>query len=143
MRYYGDSTMQEMLKVIDSLKLKAKNVQQVQYIETVVERHDTLRMKDTLFLEPELCLDTLIGDHWAMARLHLEYPSTIGVSQSFTSEKVCVISLKKETINPPKKTWIGRLFQKKHKVARVNIVEKNPYVTEQNSVFVQTISNKN
>lgn len=139
MRYYGDSTMQEMVRVIDSLKLKAKNVQQVQYIETIVERHDTLKMKDTLFLEPELCMDTLVGDRWAQAKLHLEYPSTIGIFQSFTSEKICVISLKRETINPPKKTWIGRLFQRKHKVARVNIVEKNPYVTDQNSTFVQTI----
>ena len=139
MRYYGDSTMKEMAHIIDSLKLKAKNVQHVQYIETVVERHDTLRLEDTLFVEPDLCLDTTLGDQWARTELHLEYPSTIAVKPSFKSEKICIISLKKETVNPPKKTWIGRLFQKKHKVARVNIVEKNPYVTEQNAVFVQPL----
>lgn len=139
MRHIKDSTIQKMTHVIDSLKLKGKNIQQVQYVSTTIRKTDTLRLNDTLFLEPELCMDTTIGDSWVQTHVHLEYPSTVSVNSSVRSEKVCVVSLKKETVNPPKKTWIGRLFQKKHKVARVNVVEQNPHVENQSSMFIEIV----
>lgn len=139
MRYIQDSTIQKMVKVIDSLKLKSKNVTQVQYMQTTIVKQDTIMIDDTIFLEPEFCMDTVVGDEWVQTKMHLEYPGTIALQPSVKSEKVCIVNLKKETVNPPKKTWIGRLFQKKHKVVKVNIIESNPYVIDQNNTFIETV----
>lgn len=139
MRYIQDSTMQCISKVLDSLKIKDKNVQQVQYMQTTIYKQDTIMVDDTIFLEPEFCLDTVVGDRWVSTSLHLEYPSIIGVAPSVNSEKVCIVNLKKETVNPPKKTWIGRLFQKKHKVVKVNIIESNPYMIDQENTFIEVV----
>lgn len=139
MRYIQDSSMQRISYVIDSLKIKDKNVQQVQYLQTTIYKQDTIMIGDTIFLEPEFCMDTIIGDKWVSTRLYLEYPSTIVIAPLVNSEKVCIVHLKKETIKPPKKTWIGRLFQKKHKVVKVNIIESNPYMIEQENTFIEVV----
>lgn len=139
MRYIQDSSIQRMVQVIDSLKIKNKNITQVQYLSTTIYKQDTIMVDDTIFLEPEFCMDTIVGDKWVQTNLHLEYPSTIAVAPKVNSEKVCIVNIKKETINPPKKTWIGRLFQKKHKVVKVDIIESNPYMIEQNNTFIETI----
>lgn len=139
MRYIQDSSIQKMVQVIDSLKLKDKNISQVQYLSTTIYKQDTIMVDDTIFLEPEFCMDTVVGDKWVQTNLHLEYPGTIAVAPKVNSEKVCIVNIKKEPINPPKKTWIGRLFQRKHKVVKVNIIESNPYMIEQNNTFIETI----
>ena len=139
MKYIEDSTFKRMTHVIDSLKIKNKNLISSQYHKTVITKTDTLVLTDTIYKDPNFCLDTLLGDKWVETKLHMNYPGTIAVTPKVTSEKVCVVSLKKETINPPKKTWIGRLFQRKHKVAKVNIVESNPYMTEQENTFIQIV----
>ena len=139
MRYIQDSSIQRMVHVIDSLKLKDKNINQIQYLSTTIVKQDTIMVDDTIFLEPEFCMDTLVGDKWVQTKLHLEYPGTIALQPSVKSEKVCIVNLKKEPIKPPKKTWIGRLFQKKHKVVKVNIIESNPYVTDQENTFIEVV----
>ena len=139
MKMIEDSTFQRMTYVIDSLKIKNKNLISSQYHKTVITKTDTLVLKDTIYKDPNFCLDTLLGDKWVETKLHMHYPGTISVTPKVTSEKVCIVSLKKETVNPPKKCWIARLFQKKHKVAKVNIVESNPYMTEQENTFVQIV----
>lgn len=47
--------------------------------------------------------------------------------------------MKKETVSAPKKCWLLRLFQKKHKVVQVDIEEKNPYVRDTQSRYVEII----
>ena len=139
MRMIQDSAFQRMTYVIDSLKIKNKNLQQAQHHHIVIYKTDTLTLKDTIYKDPNFCLDTLLGDKWVQTEVHLHYPSTIAVSPKVTSEKVCIISLKKETVKPPKKTWIGRLFQKKHKVAKVDIIESNPYVIKKEDTFIEIV----
>ena len=46
---------------------------------------------------------------------------------------------KKETINKPKKTKIGRFFQKKKKVLEVEVVEHNPNITVKQSKFIKVL----
>ena len=71
--------------------------------------------------------------------LKLKYPSTVIVNPVVKSEKHIIVSTKKETVNPPKKLWILRLFQKKHRVLHVNVIEKNPYMDNQESRYVEII----
>ena len=61
------------------------------------------------------------------------------VSPSFVSEKYITVSSKKETVNPPKKFFLFRWFQRKHKVLIVNIHEENPYIETNNSKFVEIL----
>ena len=84
-------------------------------------------------------MDTLIGDKWYNAKVSLKYPSTIIVAPKFISEKHIIVSTKKETVNPPKKLWILRLFQKKHTIIKVDVVEKNPYVTNESSRYIEVV----
>ena len=136
--YANDSILKELNDTRKKLKVKDKNLKSVQYITSTLSRVDTITLKDTIFKEP-VEVDTIIGDKWYNAKIALSYPSTIVVSPTFKSEKNIVVSTKKETVNPPKKFWLFRLFQKKHTVIKVDIIEKNPYVSNEKSRYIEII----
>lgn len=134
-----DSLLKDLNETRKQLKVKDKNLKSVQYITATFIKTDTLLLpNDTLFRDT-LNLDTLIGDAWYQAKLHLQYPSMLVVSPHFKSEKAIVVSTKKETVNPPKKCWLLRLFQKKHTLLNVQVIEKNPYVTAEESRYVEVL----
>ena len=137
--YYNDSVLQEMNKVKGELKIKDKNLQQLQYLLSVSTRKDTVLFTDTIFKNKELALDTIIGDKWYNIRLGLKYPNLIYTEPTFTSEKYIIVNKKRETVNPPKKFFLLRWFQRKHWVMEVHIKEKNPYIKEVNNKFVEII----
>lgn len=136
--YANDSILKELNDTRKKLKVKDKNLKSVQYITSTLSRIDTITLKDTIFKEP-VEADTIIGDKWYNAKIALSYPSTIIVSPTFKSEKNIVVSTKKETVNPPKKFWLFRFFQKKHTVIKVDIIEKNPYVSNEKSRYIEII----
>lgn len=138
LNYVKDSILQELKKTQKELKVKNSNVKSMQYITTTVEKVDTIILQDTVFYA-KVNMDTTIQDNWYKLRMKLSYPDTIIVSPSFKSEKNIIISSRKETVNPPKKLWILRLFQKKHKVLQVDVVEKNPYAINNESRYVEVI----
>ena len=135
----NDSIIQKMNGMRRELGIKDKEIQQLQYQLSEASRKDTIVFRDTLFRDPELQIDTTIGDKWYNIRLGLEYPSTIAVAPSFTSERYVNMYLKKETINPPKKCWIGRLFQRKHRIMVVETWENNPYIKVKEERFVKIV----
>lgn len=139
LNYYNDSILQKMNDVRKELKIKDGNLKQMQYLLSEATKKDTIVFRDTLFREPTLDIDTLVGDKWYQMKLGLKYPSTITTDPKFVSEKYIITSLKKETINPPKKCWLLRLFQKKHTILEVNVIEKNPYIENKNSKFIEVI----
>lgn len=139
LNYYNDSILQKMNDVRKELKIKDKNLKQMQYLLSEATKKDTIVFRDTLFREPTLDIDTLVGDKWYQMKLGLKYPSTITTDPKFVSEKYIITSLKKETINPPKKCWLLRLFQKKHKVVEVNVVERNPYIENKQQRFIEIV----
>lgn len=139
LEYYNDSILDKLNKVREELNIKDKNLQQMQYLLSEAQRTDTVIFKDTLFKDPYLNLDTLIQDDWYKLRLNLKYPSTIISSPSFISEKYIITNYRKETIKPPKKCWLLRIFQRKHKIVEVNIVEKNPYIENKQQRFIEII----
>lgn len=139
LNYYNDSILQKMNDVRKELKIKDKDLKQMQYLLSEATKKDTIVFRDTLFREPTLDIDTLVGDKWYQMRLGLKYPSTITTDPKFVSEKYIMVDYKKETINPPKKCWLLRLFQKKHKVVEVNVVEKNPYIENKQQRFIEIV----
>ena len=139
LNYYNDSILEKMNDVRKELKIKDKNLKQIQYLLSEATKKDTTVFKDTLFREPSLNIDTLIGDKWYNIRLGLKYPNLITTSPTFISEKYIIVNKKKETVNPPKKFFLFRWFQKKHWVMEVNIKEKSPYIREVDNKFVEII----
>ena len=139
LNHYNDSILQKMNEVRKELKIKDKDLKQMQYLLSEAQKKDTIVFRDTLFREPTLKIDTLLGDRWYQMKLGLRYPSTIITEPKFVSEKYVIVDYKKETINPPKKCWLLRLFQKKHKVVEVNVIEKNPYIENKQQRFTEFI----
>ena len=137
--YFKDSVLQELDNTRKELKIKDKNLRALQAVKSGFTKRDTITMRDTLFKEPTLAIDTLIGDKWYNVRLGLKYPSMIAIQPYFKSEKHIVVSSKKETVNPPKKFFLFRWFQRKHYVVKVNVKEKNPYVEDESSEYVEII----
>lgn len=139
LNYYNDSILQKMNDVRKELKIKDDNLKQMQYLLSEATKKDTIVFRDTLFREPTLDIDTIIGDKWYSIRLGLKYPNLITTNPTFISEKYIIVNKKKETINPPKKFFLFRWFQRKHWVMEVHIKEKNPYIKETNNKFVEII----
>ena len=137
LNYYNDSILQKMNEVRKELKVKDKDLKQMQYLLSEATKKDTIVFRDTLFRKPTLDIDTIIGDKWYSIRLGLKYPNLITTNPTFISEKYIIVNKKKETINPPKKFFLFRWFQRKHWVMEVNVVEKNPYIKESNNRFIE------
>ena len=139
LNHYNDSILQKMNEVRKELKIKDKDLKQMQYLLSEAQKKDTIVLRDTLFREPTLKIDTLLGDRWYQMKLELRYPSTIITEPKFVSEKYVIVDYKEETINPPKKCAIARWFQKKHKVVEVEVVEKNPYIENKQQRFIEIV----
>lgn len=122
-----DSISMLLKSTQDSLKIKDRKVVQFQYIEKKVTKTDTVNFSDTIFVKNIEC-DTVIGDEWYEVSIGMEYPGTIVVSPKFKSQTVLTSHVKRVPVDAPKKTWIGRLFQKKQKVVETEVVEMNPYI---------------
>ena len=139
LNYFNDSILKKMKVVQKELGIKDKRLQQLQYEASHAQRADTIILKDTLFRDSQLKLDTIVGDKWFRTNLHLEFPSTIALKPEIELERYTFISGKRETVNPPKKFFLFRWFQKRHTVIEVNVREMNPYVKDKTQRFIQII----
>lgn len=137
--YYNDSILFKLDSIRKELKIKDKNLLALQYSKVEATRKDTIVFSDTIFKEPTLSIDTIKGDSWYNVKLKLEYPNKIEIEPTFVSERSVIISTKKETVNPPKKFFLLRWFQKKHLVTEVNIIENNPYVKNKQQRYIEII----
>lgn len=137
--YLKDSVLQELDKTRKQLKVKGSNLKTLQFVTSSFVKNDTITLMDTVFRDPKVNIDTLIGDEWYNVHLGLKYPSMVAVKPYFKSEKHIIVSSKKETVNPPKKFFLFRWFQKKMTVIHVDVVEKNPYVNDEYSRYVEIL----
>lgn len=137
--YYNDSLLEQMNKVRKELKIKDGKLKQMQYLLSEAQKKDTIVFRDTIFRDPLVRVDTLLGDRWYQLKLGLRYPSTIITEPKFVSEKYIIVDYRKETVDPPKKCFIARWFQKKHKVVEVEVVEKNPYIENKQQRFIEIV----
>lgn len=141
LEYFQDSILRSLDETRKELNIKDKNLKALQAVQSTFKKKDTIKITqvDTLFREPSLNIDTLMGDEWYKLRLGLKYPSIIAVSPSFNSEKHIIVSNRKETVNPPRKFFLWRWLQKKHIVLNVDVKEKNPYVEEEISKYIEIL----
>lgn len=139
LKYSNDSIFQELNEVRRELKIKDSKLKSLQYISSNFTKSDTIILKDTVFKDERIDIDTLLSDEWYSINVGLRYPSSITVTPKFRSEKAVIVSAKKETVNPPKRFFLFRWFQKKHIVLHVNVIEKNPYIENQDNRYVEII----
>ena len=139
LEYSQDTLFKAMDSVRRILKVKDKNLNQIQYIKYEVKVTDTLELVDTIFIKPSFYMDTTLSDKWHSTRIMMKYPSYIMVEPSLESDKYVVFSFKKVTVKPPRKFFLFRWFQKKQKVVNVDVVETNPYVTNKAQRFMEVV----
>lgn len=139
LNYSNDSIIKKIKEVQKELGIKDKRLQQLQYDLSHAQRNDTIILSDTIFKSPEFKLDTIVGDKWFKTNLHLKYPSTIALSPEIELERFTYINGKRETVNPPKKFFLFRWFQKKMTVITVTVKENNPYVKNKTQRFIQIV----
>lgn len=138
LNYFKDSILIKMNEVRKELNIKDSKIKQMQYQLSHVEKPDSIILKDTIFVE-SFKLDTIIGDEWANTHLIMKYPNYIKFTPKFKLESFLFVESKKETVNPPKKFFLFRWFQKKHNVLHVTVVENNPYVINDRQKFIEII----
>ena len=139
LQYFNDSILRELNETREALKIKDSKLKSLQYLSSTFIKYDTLIIKDTLFKDPQIQVDTILSDEWYSIRIGLKYPSTVTVNPMFRSVKHIVVSSRRETVNPPKKFFLFRWFQKKHTILNIDVIEKNPYMKEQNNRYIEII----
>lgn len=139
LEYYNDSINDKLNQARKELKIKDNNLESLQYYYETFTRVDTVTLtQDTIFIK-DLSIDTTIVDTFYTCNIKLMYPNIVAVKPNFINEKLIFISSKKETINPPMKLWICRIFQKKHTVLTIDVKDTNPYMETNKTRFIEII----
>lgn len=118
------------------LSVKDKTLEQAQYMTSVSEKHDTIVFSDTIVMISD-DIDTTIDDGWVRHTVRLHYPSSLIMDCSVRSEKTVLVHTRRETVEPPKRFFLARWLQKRHRVTVVDVREANPHITSGESVFVK------
>ena len=138
LKYINDSLINKLDSVRNSLKIKDNKVDKLAAVVTTSVRSDTIFLKDTIFKQ-DFHLDTIIGDKWFTNKIILNYPNKIISEPKFMNSEYLIWHTNKETVKPPKSFWLFRLFQRKHTVVEVEVIEENPYVTVKSKRFINII----
>ena len=135
----NDSIIKELNNTRKSLRIKDKEIESLHKINSEIHRVDSLIVRDTIFSEPDICIDTTLYDYWGFTNIFLKYPSFINVESVMDSDLSIYTFYRKEPIKKPKKTKIGRFFQKKRKVLEMEVVENNPNIVIKQNKFIKVI----
>lgn len=135
----NDKSIKELDSIRKELGIKDKKLQQMGKVKEKIYIVDSIIVHDTIFDNPDFVLDTCLGDEWYQNCLHMAYPNEISSQIDINTDLNCFIHTTRETINPPKKTWLGRLFQRKHTVINVNVVENNPHSNVKEVKFIKIL----
>lgn len=139
LNYSNDSLIRELNKIRKDIKIKEKEIESLHKINLIGNKKDSLIVKDTIFRDKLINIDTTIRDKWSAVNIKLEYPSTIKVDMTMMSDLSIFTYNRKEPIKKPKKTKLGRFFQKKRKVLEVEVVENNPNIVIKQNKFIKII----
>ena len=132
----NDSILENLNSVRKELKIKDRQLLQMQSIKSEIHTKDSIFIKDTIFKKDFIKLDTSITNKWYSINLKLEYPSTIKLDTKYHSDLSVFAYSNKEILGVPKKCFIGRLFQKKYNIIRVEVHDANPFSEIKESKFV-------
>ena len=135
LEYINDSIIKDLNNTRKQLKIKDKEIKQMQSIKTEVSVKDSIYIKDTIFKKSFIKIDTVISDKWHTTAICLQ-PNKLTISSKYRSELQVFAKSSKEIIGTPKKCFIGRMFQKKHNVIRVEAYDKNPNAIIKEKKFI-------
>ena len=139
LNYSNDSLIRELNKIRKDIKIKEKEIESLHKINLIGNKKDSLIVRDTIFRDKLINIDTTIRDKWSAVNIKLEYPSTIKIDMTMMSDLSIFTYNRKEPIKKPKKTKLGRFFQKKRKVLEVEVVENNPNIVIKQNKFIKII----
>lgn len=134
--YMNDKSINELDSMRRELKIKDSKIKQMSRYKERIFIQDTVTVHDTIFAHEGFELDTTLGDKWYTNRIHLAYPNEISSEINVNTDQSVFLYTTRETIDPPRKTWLGRLFQRKHDVYNVTVKELNPYATTKENKFI-------
>lgn len=135
LEYLNDSIINDLNETRRKLKIKDKEILQMQKIKTEIITKDSIYFNDTIFRDNFVKLDTIIKDQWHTLAVQLE-PNKLKIQANYTSDLNVFAKSSKEIIGTPKKCVVGRWFQKKHKVIKVEVHDNNPYSVIKEKKFV-------
>ena len=138
LEYINDSIIEDLNNTRKQLQIKDKEILQMQSIKTEIRTKDSILIKDTIFRDNFIRIDTTLKNKWHIIKISLQ-PSKLTIDAKYYSELQVFAKSSKEIMGTPKKCFIGRWFQKKHKVIRVDVVDKNPnaVVTEKKFIIIE------
>jgi hypothetical protein len=141
LRNTSDSIIQNLLEQKEKLNIKNRELQTMISMASQFHVHDTIPIPihDTIFCEPDFAFDTCVSDEWRTTCVEMRYPNEVCVDATMRSQKEVFVTAKRETIEPPSKCFFIRWFQKKHTVTRITINEENPYIEDQENVYIRVI----
>lgn len=102
LNYSKDSLVNRLNELRKQLKIKDKEISELQYFASTTQKVDTVFVRDTIF-KVGVTLDTLIKDDWSKLAIHAEYPNIISADYSFKNSTVVVMHDSRVTVDPPKK----------------------------------------
>lgn len=138
LEYINDSIIEDLNNTRKQLQIKDKEILQMQSIRTEISTKDSIFIKDTIFRDSFVRIDTTLQDKWHTVKISLQ-PSKLTIDAKYRSELQVFAKSSKEIMGTPKKCFIGRWFQKKHKVIRVDVMDKNPnaIITEKKFIIIE------
>ena len=102
LNHSNDSLLNRLNEVRKQLKIKDKEINELQYFASLSQKADSIIVHDTIF-QKGVVLDTLIGDDWSSLAVHAEYPGILNVDYSFKNSTVVLMHNSRVTVDPPKK----------------------------------------
>lgn len=136
LEYINDSIINNLNATRRELNIKDKDIKQMQYILSEGNMVDTVVFKDTIFRNNFIKIDTTLGDDWCKIKLESLSPNSLYYNVSYTSELEVFAHSTKEIIGTPKKCFVARWFQRKHKVIKVDVVDNNPHAKIKKQKFL-------
>ena len=138
LEYYNDSISHKLKDAYEKLYISDRTIKRLEYIASMALMRDSIIVKDTIFVK-DYHLDTSIVNKWYDIGIKLDYPNKVEVNPIVISEKYIISHTSRETVNKPKKFFLWRLFQRKHNIIRVEVVEENPYITNTQTKFIEIV----
>ena len=138
LKHSKDSLINRINEIRKQVNAKDKQINELQYFASINNKRDSIIVRDTIF-QKGVALDTLIGDDWSQLAIRAEYPNLLDVDYSFKNETLVVMHDSRVTVDPPKKCWLARLFQKKQTIVEIDVVQENPYCINKEQKFVKIV----
>lgn len=134
------SSRDTLMMRVDSLRraagVRLRDLRAAHWRETVVERVDTLWLADSILIAD---MDTVVDDGWTRVSLSLRAPRGVSVGVSVRNETALIVRARRETVRPPRRFPLFRLFQRKRTVVEVEALEGNPRCEERARRHVEII----